>query len=150
MSLRTILVAAEPFGKSADASAALAAIGRGLRAGDPSLEVDGYSLEESAASAAGPAELRASLDATNFDARMRAARAVVIAAGRLDRHTLLRRGAVFEIATRARQGGVPCYAIAAHNALDPFEARILDLQVVLEAGGERGLSAAGRKLAGLV
>jgi glycerate kinase len=57
---------------------------------------------------------------------------------------------VFEIATRARQGGVPCYAIAAHNALDPFEARILDLQVVLEAGGERGLSAAGRKLAGLV
>jgi hypothetical protein len=89
------------------------------------------------------AALLASLD---FDARMRSARAVVLAEERLRERTL--RGSVaFEIATRARQGGVPAYAVTADNALAPFDARILDLQVIVEAAGSRALAAAGRKLA---
>jgi glycerate kinase len=147
-----ILVVAEPFEKTAHAEAVADAIGRGLRSDDPTLGVDAYLIEEIEASAAQPSgadavKLRASLEAADFDRRMRRARAVVIAAERLDRQTLLQRGAVFEIATRARQSGVPCYAVSGCNELDPFEARILDLQVVLQAGDVRGLRAAGRKLA---
>jgi hypothetical protein len=58
--------------------------------------------------------------------------------------------ATFEIATRARQGGVPAYAVLAENALDSFDARILDLQVVLRASGTSALLAAGRELALLI
>ena len=86
----------------------------------------------------------------NFDARMRLARAVVIAAKRLDHETLLQRDNASEVATRARQTGVPCYAVAASVGLDLFEARILDLQVVLEARGEPALVGAGRQLARIV
>jgi hypothetical protein len=167
MGPRTILVVAEPFdadavtaGRAMDADAVTSAIARGLRAADASLEVDCCPLDGparntgeptvSAAEPAEPAALRARLDAMHLDARMRGARTVVIAAARLDRQTLLRRGAVFEVATRARQGGVPCCAIAAHNALDPFEARVLDLQVVLEADTPRGLKAAAGRLVGLM
>ncbi len=84
-----------------------------------------------------------------FDERMRRARAVIVAAERLDRTTLAGSD-VFEIATRARQAGVPAYAVTGANELDAFDARMLDLQVILEASGTRGLSAAGRKLAELV
>jgi glycerate kinase len=84
----------------------------------------------------------------SFDTRMRRARAVVLGAGRLDRDTLAGSD-VFEIATRARQAGVPTYAVTGANELDAFDARMLDLQVILEADGARGLSAAGRKLARL-
>jgi hypothetical protein len=45
---------------------------------------------------------------------------------------------------------VPAYAVTGHDALDPFEARIVDLQVVLEARTPRLLLAAGCKLAALV
>jgi glycerate 2-kinase len=57
---------------------------------------------------------------------------------------------MFEIATRARQAGVPAYAVAGENALDPFDERILDLQAILEASSPRALEAAGRHLAELV
>jgi glycerate 2-kinase len=84
---------------------------------------------------------------------MRRARAVVVGAERLDRETLASdrgsAGEVFEIATRARQAGVPTYAVAGANELDAFDARMLDLQVVLEANGTRGLTAAGHRLARL-
>jgi glycerate kinase len=83
-----------------------------------------------------------------FDVRMRSARAVVVGVGRLERETLAGSD-VFEIATRARQAGVPTYAVTGANELDAFDARMLDLQVILEASGMRGLSGAGRKLAGL-
>jgi hypothetical protein len=73
----------------------------------------------------------------------------VIAAGRLADDTLAG-SLAFEAATRARQGGVPACAVTAHHRLDPFEARIVDLQVVLEAGSARALAAAGRKLATLI
>ena len=83
-----------------------------------------------------------------FDERMRRARAVVVGAARLDRETLAG-STVFEIATRARQAGVPAYAVTGANALDAFDARMLDLQLILEARTVRGLAAAGRKLAQL-
>lgn len=139
MASSTVLVAAEAFDGKLDAARASKAIGRGLRAAAHELETDLCPIQP----------LRADLP-RDLDARMRKSRAVVIAAARLDHETLLRGEAVSEIATRARQTGVPCYAIAGSDKLDPFEARILDLQVVLEAGDERGLAAAGRKLAGLV
>ncbi len=84
----------------------------------------------------------------DFDVRMRRARAVVVGTGRLERATLPV-SPVFEIATRARQAGVPAYAVTALNELDVFDARMLDLQVILQARGTRGLSAAGRALARL-
>ena len=89
------------------------------------------------------------LDALGFDARLRRARAVVVGEGRLDRGTLEGKAA-FEIATRARQIGVPCHAVVGQNALDRFDARIMDLQAILEAGDERALRRAGRELARLI
>ncbi len=86
------------------------------------------------------------LDAIGFDARMRAARAVVTGEGRLDSQSLAGK-AVSEVATRARQSGVPCHAIVGKNELDSFGARILDLDTVTEAGSVAQLRAAGRKLA---
>jgi glycerate kinase len=89
------------------------------------------------------------LDATGFDARMRAARAVVTGEGRLDLQSLAGK-VVSEVATRARQAGVPCYAVVGSRELDSFGARLLDLEAVLEAGTTRGLRAAGRRLAKLI
>jgi len=85
----------------------------------------------------------------DFDARMRAARAVIVGEGRLDLGTLAGK-APGEIATRARQGGVPCFAAVGSRTLDAFGARILDLQTVIEAGSADALEAAGRRLATIV
>jgi glycerate kinase len=85
------------------------------------------------------------LDTLGFDARMRAARAVIVGEGRLDATTLEGKIAG-EIATRARQGGVPCHAIVGTNAIDGFSARILDLQVILQAGTPAALEAAAEDL----
>jgi glycerate kinase len=87
------------------------------------------------------------LDAIGFDARMRAARAVVTGEGRLDQQSLAGK-VVSEVATRSRQSGVPCHAVVGSDALDSFGKRILDLQVVLEAGTSNALERAGRELAG--
>jgi glycerate kinase len=145
---RTVLIATERFGEGLSAERVGAAIGRGLQAGDPTLEVDVCPIEP------GAQEPRELLEERDFDRRMRAARAVVVGAERLDERTLLNdRGgtsAVFEIATRARQAGVPAYAVAGENALSLFDARILDLQVVVEAAAPRALRRAGEKLAGVV
>jgi glycerate kinase len=73
---------------------------------------------------------------------------VVLGAERLDRETLAG-SAVFEIATRARQAGVPAYAVTGANELDAFDTRMLDLQLILEAHTPRGLAAAATKLARL-
>jgi glycerate kinase len=89
------------------------------------------------------------LHALGFDARMRAARAVVVGEGRLDATTLEGKIAG-EIATRARQAGVPCHAIVGENAIDRFSARILDLQVILEAGTPEALEAAGARLGAML
>jgi len=131
----TVLVAAQSIGEGLDGAQVACAIGRGLVAANLGLDADPCPIDEL------PADL---------DARMRRARAVVIAAEHLDHETLLRRDCACEVATRARQTGVPCYAVAASVGLDLFEARILDLQVVLEAHGKRALASAGRRLAGVV
>jgi glycerate kinase len=129
----TLLLAVCALGADMPAQRAAEAIARGVRAGGMG-EPDLCPIED---------ELPA-----GFDVRMRRARAVIVGAERLDRGTLAG-SAVFEIATRARQAGVPTYAVTGANELDAFDARILDLQVILEADGARGLSAAGRKLARL-
>lgn len=89
------------------------------------------------------------LSALGFDTRMVAARAVVVGEGRLDAQTLQGKIAG-EIATRARQKGVPAHAVVGHNDLDPFEQRILDLGAILEASSLAGLEAAGTALAALI
>ncbi|HEV7162809.1 MAG TPA: glycerate kinase [Solirubrobacteraceae bacterium] len=141
-----VLLTAVDFNAGLRAAAIGVAIARGLKVGglpEPDLIV----LPRPPKS--GAADIRELLDSLDFDTRMRAARAVVIADGHLSERTLAG-SATFEIATRARQAGVPAYAVAAENKLDTFDARILDLQAILEAGSARALAAAGRKLAGIV
>ena len=86
------------------------------------------------------------LDAIGFDDAMRAARFVVTGEGRLDRQTLSGK-IVFEVATRCRQTGVACHAVVGRNDLEPFEARLIDLSTVTEAGTKRRLRTAGARLA---
>jgi glycerate kinase len=75
------------------------------------------------------------LDVAGFDARAREAFAVVTGEGRLDEQTLVGK-AVFEVATRSRQSGVPCYAVVGADAVDAFEHRLMNLEV--EAGARGG------------
>lgn len=89
------------------------------------------------------------LDALGFDQRLRRARAVVAGEGKLDEQSLAGK-ALSEVATRARQSGVPCHAIVGKRALDAFGARVLDLQAVLEASTVRELRAAGKRLAAVL
>jgi glycerate kinase len=89
------------------------------------------------------------LNAIGYDARMRTARAVITGEGRLDRSSLVGK-AVSEVATRARQAGVPCHAVVGVNSLDRFDARILDLQLVLEAGTLEQFQAAGTQIGELI
>jgi glycerate kinase len=88
------------------------------------------------------------LDTIGFDHHMRAARFVVTGEGRIDRQTLAGK-AVFEVATRCRQSGVACHAVVGRNELEPFEARLIDLSTVTEAGTQRRLRSAGRRLAAI-
>jgi glycerate kinase len=141
---RTVLVAVEPFGGPLGAARVGAAIGRGLQRVDPSLTVDVCPVEPAAGEDVGSL-----LGALGYDARMRAARAVVLGAERLDERTLLG-SATFELATRARQAGVPAYAVTRAPALSLFDARVLDLQVIVRARGPRELRRAGERLAGMV
>ncbi len=86
------------------------------------------------------------LDAIGADARMRAARFVIVGEGRIDRTTLDGKGPG-ELATRARQGGVPCHAVVGENAMDPLDSRIIDLMEIIEATTRDAFVAAGRLLA---
>jgi glycerate kinase len=86
------------------------------------------------------------LDEVGFDARMRAARAVVTGEGKLDMQSLVGK-VVSEVATRARQSGVPCHAVVGTRELDSMGARILDLDRVIEASTLAELEEAGRALA---
>ncbi|MGH2875814.1 MAG: glycerate kinase, partial [Solirubrobacteraceae bacterium] len=164
---QTALVVAGSFGAALSAEDVARAIARGLRAGglaqadlcpieiersppakeSPSPAQTGRARRASgrpAASEWAPAPLRATtpdvaalLAGLDFDARMRGARAVVLAEAHL-RESTLRGSVAFEIATRARQGGVPAYAVTGENALTAFDARILDLQMIVEASSPRG------------
>jgi glycerate 2-kinase len=139
---RTLLIAARPFGGRLDTERVCAAIAGGLRDGGWHADLCPIELEPADGAAA-------FVRSPEFDTRMRAARAVVIAEPRLDERTLA--GTVaFELATRARQGGVPAYAVTGENDLDSFDARILDLQTILVARTHRSLTLAGQKLAEIV
>jgi glycerate 2-kinase len=140
------LIVSGPFSADLDAARVVAAIAQGLRAGGQA-QPDACPLPLADARAAGG--VHAMLGAVDFDARMRASRAVIVGAERLHEGTLA--GSVtFEIATRARQGGVPAYAVTAENELNAFDARMLDLQLVLVAASARALTATGKKLAAVV
>ncbi|HEV2974577.1 MAG TPA: glycerate kinase [Solirubrobacteraceae bacterium] len=140
---RTLLIAARLFGVRLDAERVCSALAAGLREG-------GWQVDECPLDGERESELARSLvRSPQFDARVRAARAIVIAEPRLHEDTLA--GSVaFEIATHARQTGVPAYAVTGENLLDSFDARILDLQTILQARTHRSLRTAGRKLASLV
>jgi len=134
---RRALLASGRFSARVGPEGLAAALARGLRAGGaPRPDIAALEREDDAG-------VLAELD---FDSRMRAARAVIIAAGVLDAHAIAR-GVAFEIATRARQAGVPAYAVARETRFGSFDARLLDLQLVLQARTPRALSAAGRQLA---
>ena len=86
------------------------------------------------------------LDEVGFDARMRAARAVITGEGKLDEQSLVGK-VVSEVATRSRQAGIPCCAVVGTRELDAMGARVLDLERVLEASTVGELRDAGRRLA---
>jgi glycerate kinase len=69
------------------------------------------------------------LEALDFDTRMLDSFVVVTGEGRLDEQTLHGK-AVFEVATRCRQAGVPCYAVVGRDDLDAFGKRLLNIEVV--------------------
>ena len=86
------------------------------------------------------------LNAIGFHDRMRESAFVVTGEGALDEQSLQGKAAG-EVATQARQSGVTCHAVVGRNGLDEFQARILDLVTVIEAGTKEALEAAGRRLA---
>jgi glycerate kinase len=154
----TPIVASTSFTRALPAARVAGAIARGLRAGGL-VEAELFPLTSKGEAATGvpnalPAEVRNTLDAVDFDARLHRARAVIIADGRLKTGThgpSLLGSVTFELATRARQAGVPAYAVFAEKTtLGSFDARMLDLQVVLQAANTAALIAAGRKLAILI
>jgi glycerate kinase len=81
------------------------------------------------------------LDALGFDALAHDALAVVTGEGRLDEQTIGGK-LLFEVATRARQGGVPCYAVVGQDDLDAFEHRLMNVEV--EAASRNGAVASAR------
>jgi hypothetical protein len=94
-------------------------------------------------------DARELLERERFDARMLSSRALVVVMALLDPITLAG-SLTFEMATRARQSGVPCYAIAGESRLSAFDARLLDQQLVLQARGEATLRRAAIELARVV
>lgn len=144
MAPRTLLIASCAFGGRLDAERVAGAVARGLQAGGWPSEL--CPLEDCGT---GTDALRAQLEDLNFDRRMRAAHAVIVCEAKL-RESTLAGSPAFEIATRARQAGVPAYAVTSEDRLDSFDARILDLQRIFQAGDMRTLSRAGRKLAEIV
>lgn len=133
------LIAASAFGPRLSGERVAEALARGMRAGGaPWPDICALALARGEA-------LHELLPKVGFDERMRQARALVIAERALAEPTLARTVA-FELATRARQAGVPAYAVTAQDRLNAFDARMLDLQAVLAAGTDAALARAGRRL----
>jgi glycerate 2-kinase len=91
------------------------------------------------------------LEALGFDDRMRESYAVVTGEGKLDQQTLAGK-TLFEVATRCRQGGVPCYAVVGVDVLDRFGKRLMNVEVEaaardLQPAGPEQLERAARRLA---
>jgi glycerate 2-kinase len=86
------------------------------------------------------------LDALDYDVRMRASRAVITGGATLGPGDL-RGTLISEAATRARQSGVPCFAIAGRVGIDAFGQRMLDLEVVAQAASAKTIERAAQALA---
>ena len=141
---RHALLACEPWAARLTAARVAAEIAAGLTAaGQP--QPDALELPPGA----DDREAAAVLARDGFHERMRASRAVVIAVPALRERTLAG-SAAFEVATIARQSGVPCYAVARAVELDAFDLRMLDLQIVLRARGAATLREAGARLAAII
>lgn len=139
------LIVTGAFGPALDAARVAAALSRGLASGGrsaPGICLLPAEIESDPA-------MRARLQELVPDSRLRSARAVILGAALLEERTLAR-SAAFEIATRARQSGVPAYAVTGENRLSSFDARMLDLQLIVEARTQRALGAAGRRLASAI
>jgi len=137
------LLAGTGLGEALTAEESLAALARGLIAGGAEQPAV---CALPAARSRDPIALRDLLAQGDFDARMHIARALVICEPRLSPRTLAR-SVAFELATRARQGGVPAFAVVRSSRIDSFAARILDLQQIELAHDARSLGRAGRALA---
>jgi len=138
---QTLLIACAPFGPRLTAPSAARAIAIGAQEGGLA-EPDVCPVPEHG-------RVTMALEELDFDTRLRRARAVVVGGEELTSGTLAA-SVLREIATRARQGGVPAYAVTSERELGAFDARVLDLQVVLRARTRAALIAAGRELALLV
>lgn len=134
----TVLVAPEAFGDALSSFEVASALAAGLAAG-------GWKVDLCPLAAGGAGVLQA----VDFDRRLQASRAVVTGEATLDQGSL-RGKAISEVATRARQAGVPCHAVVARRKLDAFGLRILDLQAVLQASSASEIEAAGTRLAALL
>jgi glycerate kinase len=148
---RTLLVAANAFGERLSADRVAHTVALGLQDGGWATEACPLSAAAATAGDRTPtgAPLRELLDELDFHARMRSARALVVCERELHEQTLTGSPA-FELATRARQAGVPAYAVTAENRLDAFDARVLDLQAIVEGSSARSLRSAARALAELI
>jgi len=89
------------------------------------------------------------LDLLDYDRRVTDCDLVITGEGRIDDQTLQGKIAG-EAATRARQAGVPCFAIVGRNELDAFGARLLDIQRIVEAHDLGEIEAAAASLAELI
>jgi glycerate kinase len=143
----TPLIVTGAFGSGLPAPRVARALARGLQAG-------GLAAADLCPLPAGLEDgaMRAGLDQLDqleLRERMLRSRAVILGEWMLDERTLVR-SATFELATRARQSGVPAYAVTAENRLSCFDARMLDLQLIVEARSVRALTAAGRRLASVI
>jgi glycerate kinase len=140
----TPLIVTGAFGSGLSAPRVARALAEGLRAGGrPAADLCPLppGLEDGA--------IRARLDALELHERMLRSRAVILGEWLLEERALAQ-STTFELATRARQSGVPAYAVTGENRLNCFDARMLDLQLIVEARSVRALAAAGRKLASVI
>jgi glycerate 2-kinase len=140
----TPLIVTGAFGSGLPAPLVARALARGLQAGGrPAADLCPLAprLEDGA--------IRARLDALKLHERMLHSRAVILGEWLLEERALAQT-ATFELATRARQSGVPAYAVTGENRLSAFDARMLDLQLIVEARSVPALTAAGRKLARVI
>ncbi len=145
---RTVLIVATAFPGRLSGRRVAAALAPGLETALHRWQIERWAFESQAAGLDG---LRADSDCRGgpFAPRLHAARALVLADADLYRHAVPG-NASFELVTDARQRGVPAYAVTAAPTHDLFSARIMDLQVVLEARSESELEAAGQQLATLI
>lgn len=86
------------------------------------------------------------LDLLDFDRRLAEADAVICGEGRIDFQSL--QGKIpGEIATRARDAGVPAFAVVGRSDLSPADARRLGLRDIYEAGDPARMREAAQRIA---